>query len=141
MLKRLMPQRLRNWWGDIKWPSDGGGSHCYCRCDNCGNTFWRNRKGSYSVYTKERLPKPGYWHGTSHWAFCVNCPPSQYIPSELILRIYRSDGEPADLRCVDCGRFHPANVCYSTHSEAEVRVQGRGFPITIGPRDAGLTRR
>ncbi len=125
MLKRLIPQRLRNWWGST--------IHRYGCCDACGNTFWRNLKGRYTVYTKERLPKPKYYGGSSTWSFCAECPPALCIPSQHILRVYQSEGEPGGLLCVECGRQHPANVCFSTHSESEVKSQGRGFPMVIEP--------
>ena len=132
MIETLMPQRIRNWWGSRERPSPGGGSHSYCRCDGCGNTLWRNLKGAVSVYTKDPVAKANYPLGATFWEFCGRCNPEDSIPRANILRAYGRDEKTGWLYCLACGREHPANVCYQTHTDEALRVLGRGFPMVIG---------
>lgn len=126
-----MKQGLINWWGGRTRKTAYGNPYSYGNCDNCGKTFWNNREGGWTIYTKERLPKARCYQGTDHWTLCSECPPLHFMPEPFILRVYRS--VKGELLCIECGRFHSAGVCYKTHSEEEVKV-GQGMPIEIGPR-------
>ncbi len=129
-----MLQWLKNKAGDRKRKTRGGGSHCYGRCDGCGNTMM----GSLyyrTIYTKLPLPKINYPCGDTHWVFCDKCNCHE-IHKDLILRTYIS--ENGDMLCAQCGKAHSANVCYAEMSADEVKELACGFPLTIHP-DGSIT--
>ena len=104
----------------------------FVRCDGCGNTLWGEKY--IQVYTQLPLPKLHHIWGCTCWRYCSKCNPEIHIVDSLIQRTYQRHGD--ELLCVDCGREHPANVCYKEMSEEEVRENGSGFPMRLEAGEA-----